>query len=77
MKSWLSLILALAAPVALLAQSMPGVPVIAEEASAAGEQPAIGARFMLVDPLDGTKEFISRNGEKNLNKTCNTSVLAI
>ena len=27
----------------------------------------IGARFFLVDPLDGTKEFISRNGEFTVN----------
>jgi 3'(2'),5'-bisphosphate nucleotidase len=53
--------------VARLADALPGVPIIAEEASAAGEQPAIGSRFLLVDPLDGTKEFISRNGEFTVN----------
>ncbi len=45
----------------------PGVPVIAEEEVAAGRSPAIGNRFFLVDPLDGTKEFINRNGEFTVN----------
>jgi 3'(2'), 5'-bisphosphate nucleotidase len=45
----------------------PGVPVVAEEAVAAGHVPVIGRRFWLVDPLDGTKEFIGRNGEFTVN----------
>jgi 3'(2'), 5'-bisphosphate nucleotidase len=45
----------------------PGVPVVAEEAVAAGRIPAVGRRFWLVDPLDGTKEFIGRNGEFTVN----------
>jgi 3'(2'), 5'-bisphosphate nucleotidase len=46
----------------------PGVPLIAEEAVAAGHAPDIsGGRFWLVDPLDGTKEFIGRNGEFTVN----------
>lgn len=45
----------------------PDIPVVAEEAVAAGRLPAIGRRFWLVDPLDGTKEFISRNGEFTVN----------
>ncbi|HYD30911.1 MAG TPA: 3'(2'),5'-bisphosphate nucleotidase CysQ [Azospirillaceae bacterium] len=46
----------------------PGVPVVAEEAVAAGHVPDIsGGRFWLVDPLDGTKEFIKRNGEFTVN----------
>lgn len=52
---------------ARLAEIAPGVPVIAEEAVSAGRTPEIGARFFLVDPLDGTKEFISRNGEFTVN----------
>lgn len=43
------------------------VPVVAEEAVAAGRVPTVGRRFWLVDPLDGTKEFISRNGEFTVN----------
>jgi 3'(2'), 5'-bisphosphate nucleotidase len=45
----------------------PEVPVVAEEAVAAGRIPAVGARFWLVDPLDGTREFIGRNGEFTVN----------
>jgi 3'(2'), 5'-bisphosphate nucleotidase len=50
-----------------LAVLAPEVPVVAEEAVAAGCVPRIGDRFWLVDPLDGTKEFISRNGEFTVN----------
>ncbi len=50
-----------------LAALTPGVPVVAEEEVAAGRVPQVGARFWLVDPLDGTKEFISRNGEFTVN----------
>jgi len=45
----------------------PDVPVVAEEAVAAGRVPVVGRRFWLVDPLDGTKEFVSRNGEFTVN----------
>jgi 3'(2'), 5'-bisphosphate nucleotidase len=46
----------------------PNIPVVSEEAAAAGHRPDIsGGRFWLVDPLDGTKEFISRNGEFTVN----------
>ena len=45
----------------------PEVPIVAEEAVAGGATPAIGDWFWLVDPLDGTKEFISRNGEFTVN----------
>ena len=46
----------------------PEVPIVAEEAVAKGEVPEVGAgEFWLVDPLDGTKEFISRNGEFTVN----------
>jgi 3'(2'), 5'-bisphosphate nucleotidase len=50
-----------------LAQHWPDIPVIAEESVAAGRVPPIGAQFFLVDPLDGTKEFISKNGEFTVN----------
>jgi 3'(2'), 5'-bisphosphate nucleotidase len=49
---------------------LPGVPVVAEEAAAAGliaTSAALGHRFWLVDPLDGTREFIGRNGEFTVN----------
>jgi len=51
----------------------PEVPVVSEEAVAAGHIPEVhgpgnpSKRFWLVDPLDGTKEFISRNGEFTVN----------
>ena len=45
----------------------PAVPVVAEEAVAAGDSPAVGDWFWLVDPLDGTREFINRNGEFTVN----------
>jgi 3'(2'), 5'-bisphosphate nucleotidase len=45
----------------------PDVATIAEEQAAAGHIQKIGARFFLVDPLDGTKEFINRNGEFTVN----------
>lgn len=50
-----------------LAALTPEIPVVAEEAVAAGKLPAVGERFWLVDPLDGTKEFIRRNGEFTVN----------
>jgi 3'(2'), 5'-bisphosphate nucleotidase len=42
-----------------LGRILPGVPVIAEEGVAAGELPALGHEFFLVDPLDGTREFLA------------------
>ena len=45
----------------------PDIPVVSEEQAAAGHIPEIGDRFFLVDPLDGTKEFLRRNGEFTVN----------
>lgn len=45
----------------------PALPILAEEAFAAGTRPAPAERFWLVDPLDGTREFIARNGEFTIN----------
>jgi 3'(2'), 5'-bisphosphate nucleotidase len=54
--------------VAGLRQLTPDTPVVAEEEMAAGRIPVIGnGPFWLVDPLDGTKEFIKRNGEFTVN----------
>ncbi|GLU37321.1 3'(2'),5'-bisphosphate nucleotidase CysQ [Pseudomonas sp. NBRC 100443] len=50
-----------------LRQLTPDLPIVAEEAVCAGRIPALGKRFWLVDPLDGTKEFIRRNGEFTVN----------
>src|SRR6056300_10024 len=51
-----------------LSKAASEIPVVAEESVAAGNIPDIsGGVFFLVDPLDGTKEFISRNGEFTVN----------
>jgi len=50
-----------------LAKIAPEIPVISEEEAAAGRIPKVGECFWLVDPLDGTKEFINRNGEFTVN----------
>jgi len=51
-----------------LSKLAPEIPVVAEEKVAAGDIPEVGdGRFWLVDPLDGTKEFISKNGEFTVN----------
>jgi 3'(2'), 5'-bisphosphate nucleotidase len=50
-----------------LEQTAPGVPVVAEEAVSAGKVPVIAERFFLVDPLDGTREFVSRRDEFTVN----------
>jgi 3'(2'), 5'-bisphosphate nucleotidase len=44
-----------------------GIPVLGEESVAAGIIPTLGRRYFVVDPLDGTKEFIKRNGEFTVN----------
>lgn len=44
-----------------------GLPVLAEESAAAGRIPELGVRYFIVDPLDGTKEFLKRNGEFTVN----------
>lgn len=50
-----------------LEQLFPGVPVVAEEAVEAGRLPTVSGRYFLVDPLDGTREFLKRNGEFTVN----------
>jgi 3'(2'), 5'-bisphosphate nucleotidase len=52
---------------AALQRLAPSIAVIAEEAMAAGVKPDIGQVFWLVDPLDGTREFISGRGEFTVN----------
>ena len=52
---------------AALNNEAPDIPIVAEESAAAGVVPYVGSHFFLVDPLDGTKEFISRNGEFTVN----------
>lgn len=50
-----------------LARVAPGVPVVSEEAAAAGHTPSTGDTFFLVDPLDGTKPFIRGNPQFTIN----------
>lgn len=50
-----------------LAEADPALQVIAEESVAEGHMPEHGARFALVDPLDGTKEFVAKNDEFTVN----------
>ena len=50
-----------------LETALPGIPVLAEESFSAGFRPETGSTFILVDPVDGTKEFINRNGEFTVN----------
>ncbi|MEN3971733.1 3'(2'),5'-bisphosphate nucleotidase CysQ [Sphingomicrobium sp. XHP0235] len=50
-----------------LGRHAPGVPVIAEEQAAAGHIPAHGDTFFLVDPLDGTKEFVRGGDDYTVN----------
>lgn len=47
----------------------PDIPIVGEEAVAGGYRPDLSAQeyFWLVDPLDGTKEFISGSGEYTVN----------
>ena len=54
--------------VAALRAIDPEIPVVAEEAVAAGTAPREGGeRFWLVDPLDGTREFIGETDEFTVN----------
>ena len=50
-----------------LARYAPGVPIVAEEEAAAGRIPALDSTFFLVDPLDGTKEFIRGGDDYTVN----------
>ncbi|WP_323930167.1 3'(2'),5'-bisphosphate nucleotidase CysQ [Aeromonas caviae] len=51
-----------------LARLTPDIPVLSEESSPEVMAARLGwSRYWLVDPLDGTKEFVSRNGEFTVN----------
>ncbi len=52
---------------AALTRLAPDIPVVGEEAASEGHVPEIGQRFFLVDPLDGTKEFIAGRSEFTVN----------
>lgn len=50
-----------------LAAASPGIAVVAEEEVAAGRVPKLGEYFFLVDPLDGTKEFVRGGDDYTVN----------
>jgi 3'(2'), 5'-bisphosphate nucleotidase len=51
-----------------LRAALPGLVCVAEEEVADGKVPAaLGSAFILVDPLDGTKEFVGRKGDFTVN----------
>ncbi len=51
-----------------LKQLTPDVPLLSEESAAAAfDERRAWERFWLVDPLDGTREFVNRNGEFTVN----------
>ena len=52
---------------AALAALAPGIPVIAEEEAAAGRLPDVEKQFFLVDPLDGTKEYVKGGDDFTVN----------
>jgi 3'(2'), 5'-bisphosphate nucleotidase len=45
----------------------PSIPIVSEENDGGNQERPEGVRFWLVDPLDGTKEFLNRNGEFTVN----------
>ena len=53
--------------VAGLQQLTPAIPVVSEEGCVPDEGARVAPVFWLVDPLDGTKEFVARNGEFTVN----------
>ena len=50
-----------------LARLLPGVPVVSEEMSGRSAPPKLNGSFILVDPLDGTREFIAGRDEYTVN----------
>ena len=52
---------------AALKEHAPGIPVVAEEEVAAGRIPDLADAFFLVDPLDGTREFVRGGDDYTVN----------
>jgi 3'(2'), 5'-bisphosphate nucleotidase len=50
-----------------VARLLPGVPVVSEEASARAAVGATGNAFVLVDPVDGTRELVAGRDEFTIN----------
>ena len=57
--------------VAGLSALTPDIPIVSEEDPESLKIPQTHSRYWLIDPLDGTKEFIQRNGEF----TCNLALI--
>ena len=54
-----------------LSQLTPDIPVVSEEDPSSLQIPKSDQRYWLIDPLDGTKEFVNRNDEF----TCNLALI--
>ena len=50
-----------------LERSLPGVPFLAEESAARGKALGAGEAFLLIDPIDGTREFLARSPDFTIN----------
>ncbi|MGI9402759.1 MAG: 3'(2'),5'-bisphosphate nucleotidase CysQ [Rhizobiaceae bacterium] len=50
-----------------LADRFPDIPVVTEERVTTHKLPITNGRFFLVDPIDGTKEFVAERGEFTIN----------
>ena len=51
-----------------LRELTPDIPVLSEESSGITDEERLSwSRYWLIDPLDGTKEFVNRNGEFTVN----------
>ena len=55
------------AVVAHLRRIAPALPIVAEEACSGGSVPDVDGQFLLVDPLDGTKEFVKGGDDFTVN----------
>ena len=55
------------AVVAHLRRIAPALPIVAEEACSGGSVPDVDGQFFLVDPLDGTKEFVKGGDDFTVN----------
>lgn len=50
-----------------LEAALPGVPFLAEESVARGITVGAGDAFLLIDPIDGTREFLARSADFTIN----------
>jgi 3'(2'), 5'-bisphosphate nucleotidase len=50
-----------------LAAALPGIPVVSEESADVWHDKPVGREYLLVDPLDGTREFLAGSDEYTVN----------